>query len=522
MTMTFPTFHAEAVSDFHPAPSVEELEATKLQVSRTPPKEAGVLGIPVGVEGEVPRELGLSRAQLKAAGFEGKVGQSLVIPRSEGPAFVVVGIGEKADSDLASLRNAAAAFARAAGHYVHLGFTLPELGGIAPDVAAQAVVEGILLARYRYRPLKRTSQQEPALEGLTLLSSSLPIEEVKRGVERGRITARAAELARDLANAPATLLTARRVEEIARVVAASSGLDIEVFDEKALAKMGCGGMLGVNAGSAEPPRLIKLSYRPKDARGKALEPVGRVSLIGKGIMYDSGGLGLKPNDLVHAAMKTDMSGAGAILAAMSTLSSLGARSAVTGYLMCTDNMPGGKAMRLGDVLTARGGKTIEVLNTDAEGRLVMMDGLVLATEEQPPPDAILDIATLTGACERALGNDNAGVMGNHQGIVDQVRAAAEKSDETVWQFPLDKRLRSELDSEVADLKNIGGVNAGQITAGLFLEEFVNGIPWAHIDMAGTSRVESDKGWRSKGATGYGTRLLIDFLLAFSAPKETRH
>ena len=202
-------------------------------------------------------------------------------------------------------------------------------------------------------------------------------------------------------------------------------------------------------------------------------------------MYDSGGISLKPNDLVHAAMKTDMSGAAAILAAMSALSALGCKSAVTGYLMCTDNMPGGKAMRLGDVLTARGGKTVEVLNTDAEGRLVMMDGLVLATEEQPPPDAIVDIATLTGACERALGNDNAGVMGNHQGFVDQVKAAAEATDETVWQFPLDRRLRKELDSEVADLKNVGGVNAGQITAALFLEEFVAGIPWAHIDIAGT-------------------------------------
>ncbi|RYZ17993.1 MAG: leucyl aminopeptidase [Myxococcaceae bacterium] len=520
--MTFPTFHAEAVSDFHPAPSVDEIAATQLHVSKAMPKEAGCIGIAVGVEGEVPRELGLDRTRLASAGFEGKVGQSLVIPRADGPAVVVVGMGPKEGRDLTSLRHAAAAFARAGGHYAHLAITLPELAGVAPADAAQAVVEGVLLARYRYRPLKRTSQQEPPLEALTLLSPSLPPEEVKRGVERGRITARAAELARDLSNAPATLLTARRLEEIARVVAESSGLDIEVLDEKALAKLGCGGMLGVNAGSSEPPRLIKLSYRPKDARGKALEPVGRVSLVGKGIMYDSGGLGLKPNDLVHAAMKTDMSGAAAILAAMSALSSLGARASVTGYLMCTDNMPGGKAMRLGDVLTARGGKTVEVLNTDAEGRLVMMDGLVLATEEQPPPDAILDIATLTGACERALGNDNAGVIGNHQGVVDQVCAAAEKSDETVWQFPLDKRLRQELDSEVADLKNVGGVNAGQITAALFLEEFVAGIPWAHIDMAGTSRVETDKSWRSKGATGYGTRLLIEFLLGFRAPGETRH
>jgi leucyl aminopeptidase len=298
-------------------------------------------------------------------------------------------------------------------------------------------------------------------------------------------------------------------------VAEGTGLAVEVLDEKTLAKLGRGGMLGVNAGSAEPPRLVKLIYRPKG------RPRGRLSLIGKGIMYDSGGISLKPNDLIHAAMKTDMSGAAAILGAMSALSALGCQTAVTGYLMCTDNMPGGKAMRLGDVLTARGGKTVEVLNTDAEGRLVMMDGLVLATEEEPPPDAIVDIATLTGACERALGNDNAGVMGNHLGFMGQLKTAAAASDETVWESPLDRRLRRELDSEVADIKNVGGVNAGQITAGLFLEEFVAGIPWAHIDIAGTSRVETDKTWRSKGATGFGTRLLIELALAFTPPKAGR-
>lgn len=520
--MTFPTFHAESVADFHPAPSVDEVDALKLHVAKTASADAGAIGISVGVKGEVPQELGVDRATLSAAGFEGKVGQSLVIPRKSGPALIAVGVGEEADRSLATLRNYAAAFARAGSRYKHLAVTLPGFDGIAPEAAAMAVVEGALLARYRYRPLKRTTGQEPPLEQLTVLSESLPPEEVKRGVERGRLTAQATELARDLANAPATLLTARRMEEIARVVAKSSGLDIEVLDEKELSKLGCGGMLGVNAGSAEPPRLIKLIYRPKDRRGQPIEPAGRISLIGKGIMYDSGGLGLKPNDLVHAAMKTDMSGAAAILAAMSALSELGATAAVTGYLMCTDNMPGGRAMRLGDVLTARGGKTVEVVNTDAEGRLVMMDGLVLATEEQPPPDAIIDIATLTGACERALGNDNAGVMGNHQGVVDQVLAAAEKTDETAWQFPLDKRLRKELDSEVADIKNIGGVNAGQITAALFLEEFVAGIPWAHIDMAGTSRIEADNGWRSKGATGYGARLLIEIILSFKPPKETQH
>lgn len=516
-----PSLHAEAVAEFHPAPSVDEVRRIEVRVSRSAPADADALCFPVAVEGEVPPELGLDRAALAVAGFEGKVGQALVLPRAKGPALVAMGIGPEPERSLSSLRDAAASLARAGGRCRRFAVAVPD-ADVAPEEAAQALVEGLLLARYRYRPLKRTTEQEPALEALTLVSPSLPLDVVERGARRGQLTAQATELARDLANAPATLLTARRMEELARAVAEASGLEIEVFDEKALAELGCGGMLGVNAGSAEPPRLIKLRYRPKDERGAPIEPTGRLSLIGKGVMYDSGGLGLKPNDLVHAAMKTDMSGAAAILAAMSTLPELGTTTSVTGYLMCTDNMPGGRAMRLGDVLTARGGKTVEVLNTDAEGRLVMMDGLVLATEEQPPPDALVDIATLTGACERALGNDNAGVIGNDQALVDQVRAAAERTDETVWQFPLDRRMRGELDSEVADLKNIAGVNAGQITAALFLEEFVAGIPWAHVDIAGTSRVEGDKGWRSKGATGFGTRLLIELARSFRPPRATRH
>lgn len=521
MNSSLPTYHATAVADFQPAPSLAELAATTIEVASAVPKDAAAVGYGVGIDGPVPAGIGLDRAALTAAGFEGKRGQTLVLPRAGAPATIVTGLGATADLTPAALRDAAASFARAGAHYTRLAITLPTSGAIVPLVAGQVIVEGCLLARYRYRPLKRTTQQAPPVEALTLVSST-PLDELKRGAEIGLVTARAAELARDLSNAPATLLTARRMEEIARLVADASGLDVEVFDEKALLSMGCGGMLGVNAGSAEPPRLIKLIYRPSNEQGEALEPIGRVSLIGKGVMFDSGGLGLKPNDLVHAAMKTDMSGAAAILAAMSALKTLSVPSAVTGYLMCTDNMPGGRAMRLGDVLTARNGKTVEVQNTDAEGRLVMMDGLSLATEEQPPPDAILDIATLTGACERALGNDNAGVIGNHQGLIELVKTAAERSDETVWQFPLDHRLRSELDSEVADMKNVGEVNAGQITAALFLEEFVAGIPWAHIDIAGTSRVERDKTWRSKGATGYGTRLLIELLLAFTPPAPTRH
>ena len=252
--------------------------------------------------------------------------------------------------------------------------------------------------------------------------------------------------------------------------------------------------------------MIKLVYRPEG------EPTGHLALVGKGIMYDAGGLAIKPGDEVHATMKNDMTGAAAILGAMTTLRELGCTSQVTGYLMCTDNMPGGGALRLGDIIVMRGGKTVEVINTDAEGRLVMADALVLATEENV--DAIVDIATLTGAAMRTFGTEIAAVLGNNAELIDQVKASAERVDEPVWELPLARRYRKELDSIIADLRNMGGANAGSITAALFLEEFVNGIPWAHIDIAGTAQSASAEKWRNKGTTGFGTRLLIDLAMNF--------
>jgi leucyl aminopeptidase len=224
-----------------------------------------------------------------------------------------------------------------------------------------------------------------------------------------------------------------------------------------------------------------LRFTPEDAEG-------HLALVGKGIMYDSGGINLKPSDASHSQMKNDMSGAGAILAAMTVLKDLQCRTAVTGYLMCTDNMPSGSAMQLGDVLTMRNGKTVEVMNTDAEGRLVMADALALSVEDGA--DAIVDIATLTGACLRALGTEVAGVMGNDEELIGQVRAAGDKTDEPVWPLPMIRRYRSQLDSGIADMTNLGGPNAGSITAALFLEEYVDKTPWAHIDIAGTGQAES--------------------------------
>ncbi|MEI8241152.1 MAG: M17 family metallopeptidase, partial [Actinomycetota bacterium] len=311
--------------------------------------------------------------------------------------------------------------------------------------------------------------------------------------------------ARDLANTPPAHLTAVDMANTAVGIANSNGLTVEVFNRDQLAAMGCGGIVGVNKGSVEPPRMVRLTYTPRN-------PVGHLALVGKGVMFDSGGLSLKPSDSMNT-MKMDMSGAAAVLAAMGTLKSLKCKSKVTAYLMCTDNMPSGSAVKLGDVLTFRNGKTSEINNTDAEGRLILADGLSLAVEDGP--DAIVDIATRTGACMVALGRKIAGVVSNNDSLVAKVRAASANTDEQVWQLPLEKAYRKQLDSNVADMKNSGGSHGGAITAALFLSEFVGEVPWAHLDIAGPMDVDADDGWLSKGATGFGTRLLIDLALAFS-------
>jgi leucyl aminopeptidase len=473
-----------------------------------PPVEA--VAVPVTTDGDVPAELGCDRAALSRSGFSGRVGQALALPFGDGPALVAVGAGPDELVDQAVVRRAAAAFARAVPGDGVLAVRVPELPGVPVADTAAAIVEGILLARYRFDMRGKPGGAVPVSE-IFLQAAPEARADVRAGADRGLAHAAAALLSRDLANCPAADLTAVRMAEVAIEVGARSDLKVEVLDRDALVALGCGGLLGVNKGSVQPPRMIRLRYLPEG------EPTGRLALVGKGIMYDSGGISLKPSDASHSTMKNDMSGAGAVLAAMAQLRTLGCRSAVTGYLMCTDNMPSGSAMQLGDVLTIYGGTTVEVLNTDAEGRLVMADALVLAREE--PLDAIVDIATLTGACLRTFGTEVAGVLGTNDLLVDQVRTAAAAADEPVWQLPLERRYRDQLDSEIADLTNMGGINAGSITAALFLEEFVGEVPWAHIDIAGTAWADRSAGWITRGATGFGARLLLDLALAFTPPTE---
>jgi leucyl aminopeptidase len=498
-----------AYFDVNLVPSLERTSIANISVTSALPSSATAVVVPVSTE-RIPTELEFDRAALMAAGFEAKAGQTLVLPRTSGPTLVAVGIGRPADVDSTTLRDAAAAFTRASATHATLAIDLSDTGPIAPEDAARAVVEGVLLARYRYDTFHTQPTTVPLAE-LALITSDGTANAVRTGALKGRLAAEACMLTRDVGNAPPSYLTAERMAETAAQVAATHGLEVEVFDRRALLDLGCGGLLGVNAGSAHEPRMIKLVYRPSGTSR------GHLALVGKGIMYDAGGINLKPGDSMHLLMKHDMAGAGAILGAMSAMSALECPSTVTGYLMCTDNMPSGSAMKMGDVLRIHGGKTVEVQNTDAEGRLVMADALVLATERDDP-DAIVDIATLTGAALRALGPKMAVLIGNNQPLIEQVIDASERTDERVWQLPLERGYRRQLNSEIADLKNMGDdANAGAIIAALFLEEFVAGLPWAHLDIAGTMSVGADDSWRSWGATGYGARLLLDLAMTFSPP-----
>jgi len=480
---------------------------TSFTVAKSVPATAAIIAIPVASDGPVPKEVSLTRAQLSAMGFEGKCCTTMPIAPAPGSksARVLVGIGAVKDINEATMRNIGAAAARACAKHGSMATTLAGVSRLNKRSAAKVFVEGASLALHRWVNLKNDKSSLPTLTKITLVGDSA---DAKAGVAEGVAVATAVCTARDHANTPPSHLTATKFAKEAVAIAKKSGLKVTVYDKKQLEAMGCGGIVGVNAGSVEPPRVVKLVWAPAGATNK-------VVLVGKGVMYDSGGISLKPSDASHASMKMDMSGAAAVLGAMSALKALKVKTHVTAYLMCTDNLPSGSAMKLGDVLTFRNGKTAEIHNTDAEGRLILADGLALGAEGKP--DAMVDIATLTGACLAALGKKMAGVLGNNQGVVDQLLASSGRTDELLWQLPLFQDYRALLDSNVADMKNVGGPYGGAITASLFLNEFTNGVPWAHLDIAGPMEADGDNGWLNRGATAFGTRLLIDFVANFKKP-----
>lgn len=421
--------------------------------------------------------------------FRGKLGEVLMVATRGGLPFrtlVLVGLGSEVDAE--RLRQAAGWLGRKATDVADLATTLHT---VDVEGAGEAVVEGFLLGQYRFDKYK--SEPKPARTArLRLLGgdgSFAPSRAVVDGVT----------LARDLVNEPAGAKSPEALARIAADLGAAAGVAVTVLDEEQIATEGLGGLMGVAAGAHRPPRLVRFDYSPP-------EPKAFLAVVGKGIVFDSGGLSLKSAEAMET-MKTDMSGAAAVFGAVQAIAALAIPIRVLGITPLTENMPGGGATRPGDVLRARNGKTIEVLNTDAEGRLILADGLALAAEEEP--DLIVDVATLTGACHVALGDKIAGAWSNDREALDKVLAAAARTGERVWAMPLPDDYRKNIDSDVADVKNSTGSRyGGAINAALFLKEFVGDRPWVHVDIAGPARWPEHEHYQSKGGSGFGVRTLV--------------
>jgi leucyl aminopeptidase len=374
---------------------------------------------------------------------------------------------------------------------------------------AEAIAEGTLLGLYRFLR-HSTTEHEADVESLTVVeydASKLPA--IERGVERGRIMAESQNLARDLANEPSNYLTPTDMANQAQALADKTpGLECEIFGPEWMRQKRMGGLLGVASGSVEEPRFIVLRYNGGGAGDKP------VALVGKGITFDTGGISIKPADNM-GEMKGDMSGGASVIAAMGAIAQLRPRVNVIGVVPATENMPSGSAVKPGDVLETMLGKTIEVINTDAEGRLVLADGLAYVREQGATE--IIDVATLTGAISVTLGNVAFGAMGNNDSLMDKVKRAASTAGERVWELPMWDDYFDLIKSDVADMKNSGGRMAGSITAAMLLREFAEETPWVHLDIAGVDTFNADKGLTVKGASGVPVRTLVHYVLQ-SAPE----
>ncbi len=443
---------------------------------------------------------------LEEAEFTGKKGQVAVVPGGgAAPHRRIALVGLGADPGMEDVRRAAGSAAKALDKMATVATTLHRWP--VAD-AAEAVALGFFLGSYSFGRLK--SEPKPsAIETVVLLDAD---DTALASADRGAVIADGVAFARDLVNTPAMDKSPETLAEIATGMAGDSGLRVRILDEHEIETEGLGGLRGVSLGAKNPPRLVELWYEPADARAF-------LAIVGKGIVFDSGGLSLKPAESMET-MKTDMSGAAVVFAAMKVIAALGLPVKVLGIAPITENMPGGGALRPGDVLRPRNGKTIEVLNTDAEGRLVLADGLSLAAEHGP--DLMIDLATLTGACMVALGDKIAGLFGADEPAA-LVADAAAAAGERVWRLPLPEDYRKNIDSDIADMKNTGGRYGGAINAALLLKEFVGDVPWVHLDIAGPARATEADHYVTKGGTGFGVRTMVEVAhrLAASGPAASQ-
>ena len=444
---------------------------------------------------------------VNSSGFRGAANEVVFLPR--GNAWVlVVGLGKANDLSLERLRQFGGTAAKAVRARGFRELALPVIveRGVGPAAdAAQALAEGVLLGVYRYDRLKQVPAHEKRkrIDALTMVvERSGDAAAARRAVEKAQVIAEAVSLVRDLINGPSNIVTPTYLANEARRIAHRHRLKCAVTPFARLKRLGFGGIVGVAQGSAHPAQFIVLQYTP--ARAKAT-----FALCGKGITFDSGGISIKPSAKMEQ-MKYDMSGAAAVLGTMQAAATLKLPYRIIGIIAATENMPSGTAQKPGDVLKTLSGKTVEVLNTDAEGRLVLSDCLHYAKRFKP--DCVVDLATLTGACVVALGGEAVGLMSNNEKVAARVSQAGKATYERVWRLPLWDEYGPAMKSDIADLRNVTNTGeAGTITAAKFLEEFVGGMPWAHLDIAGTAWTEREKPYTPKGAVGIGVRLLLKLM-----------
>lgn len=425
--------------------------------------------------------------------------------------IVIVGLGKKDKFDLDTWRRALGELGRYLQNrgIVDLVILPPEsrLASISTADIAQATVEGILLGTYSF---DKYLTKETAVKKLEELTFVIPGEdenqEVVERMRRGNVVAEVASLARDLTNEPSNQMTPSTMAEVARDLAERYNLDLSISGENEMKKMGMGGILGVSQGSCQSPQFIVLSHKGQDREDIDL------ALLGKGITFDSGGISIKPADKM-GEMKTDMAGGASVMAAIAGISRLGARINATAIVPAVENMPSGHALKPGDILTTMSGKTVEIVSTDAEGRVILADAITYA-KTQVKARHIIDVATLTGACIVALGKVCTGAFTNNQRLANQVLNAADRTGEPIWQMPMLDEYKKLNQSDVADLKNAGSREAGAISAAQFLAEFAGDTPWVHLDIAGTSTADKRGGYLVKGATGVPVRTLIELALTF--------
>jgi leucyl aminopeptidase len=445
--------------------------------------------------------------------FEGKEGEVLMMFSERGiaaPRLLLAGLGKKqADTarTLESYRRAAAAVAKRArkSNVKHLAFAPPAAAGQGdPGGIAGALIEGAVLSLYSYdKYFTDKEKHDKKVRELTLFDSTpATVTLLKKVLRESRILCEAVALARDLENAPGSELYPETLAEAARRSALAHGYRAEIWDKKRIERAGFGGLIAVNLGSEKPPRFIILEHN------SGRKDLDTIVLIGKGITFDSGGISIKPSSGM-AEMKMDMSGAAAVIATMEAATRLDLPVHLVGLIPSTENLLGGLAMKPGDIVTHYGGKTSEVDNTDAEGRLVLADALVFASKYKPK--AVIDLATLTGACVVALGHHATGMMGNDDPLMAALKSAGQATYERVWELPIFEEYESQIKSDVADVKNVGGRWAGAITAALFLKKFIGEYKWVHLDIAGTAILEEALPYAPKGGSGVGVRLLVSFL-----------